>query len=247
MRRLVRTLPMLGSRSQRQRALANGQLELVLGEFAALEIDGALRLRPLHHNRVIRRTSRSQMALLKLRSSALKQPANGLQIGPAQRPEAAVQYSQSAPSKLPEQPYPAYLVNVGLDRYSRPCRMQPTAAKRWLRMQRSALDDQIELELVSGFRSVGYQSAIWARKLARGLSLEEIAQVSAQPGRSEHHSGRAVDLASGEGPVLEQSFARTPAYRWLKRNASRFGFVESYPRKNPYGIIAEPWHWCSHR
>ncbi len=235
---------MLGSRSQRQRALANGRLELVLGEFAVIEINGSLRLRPLHHNRVIRRTSRSQAALLKLYRSALKQPANGLQLELAQRPKGAVLYSQSVPSKLPEQPYPAYLVNVGLDRFSRPCRMQPTAAKRWLQMQCAATDDRIKLELVSGFRSVSYQSAIWERKLARGLSIEEIARVSAPPGRSEHHSGRAVDLASGEGPVLEQSFARTPAYRWLKRNASRFGFVESYPRKNPYGIIAEPWHWC---
>ena len=36
------------------------------------------------------------------------------------------------------------------------------------------------------------------------------------------------------------------AYRWLRQHAGQFGFVESYPRDNKFGVIAEPWHWCHH-
>ncbi len=245
--RLVHAPPILHTHAHRMRAFANGQLELVLGEYAASTCNGALRLRPLHRARSIGRLSRSQTALLAMRGCALNQPENSSQLRLARPHELLLSRWPSALSKLPEQDYPAYLVGVGTDRFGRPCWLQPTAAKRWLQMQHAAAVDQIELELVSGFRSVSYQRGIWQRKLARGQSIEEIAQVSAPPGRSEHHSGRAVDLASGEGLVLEQTFARTKAYRWLKRHASRYGFVETYPRKNPYGIVAEPWHWCWER
>ncbi|HVT32680.1 MAG TPA: D-alanyl-D-alanine carboxypeptidase family protein, partial [Rhodanobacteraceae bacterium] len=39
---------------------------------------------------------------------------------------------------------------------------------------------------------------------------------------------------------------RSPAFAWLKRHASRFGFRLSYPRRNRHGIAYEPWHWCWH-
>ena len=43
---------------------------------------------------------------------------------------------------------------------------------------------------------------------------------------------------------LNEDFAKTAAFRWLKRRAGEFGFWLSYPRGNPHGIAFEPWHWC---
>jgi LAS superfamily LD-carboxypeptidase LdcB len=56
---------------------------------------------------------------------------------------------------------------------------------------------------------------------------------------SPHFSGRALDLYVGGEPVEAKEANRalqvqTPAYRWLVRNAGRFGF-------RPY--FYEPWHW----
>ncbi len=139
---------------------------------------------------------------------------------------------------------PRRLDCIGLDVYGRPQWMTPPAAAALGRMRRAAAGEGLELQLVSAFRSAEYQLGILRRKLERGLSVAEILAVSAAPGYSEHHSGRAVDLACPGYAVLEEEFARSPAFTWLQANAGRFGFRISYPRGNPHGITWEPWHWC---
>ena len=100
---------------------------------------------------------------------------------------------------------------------------------------------------MSAFRSAEYQLGILERKLARGQSIDEILRVSAAPGYSEHHSGRAVDLTAPGFAPLEEEFENSSAFAWLVANAARFGFALSYPRDNPHGIAYEPWHWCWRR
>jgi D-alanyl-D-alanine carboxypeptidase len=123
-------------------------------------------------------------------------------------------------------------------------RLAPRAAAAWRRMQAAAARDGITLLPLSAFRSVARQTAIIRRKLARGQTIETILRVSAVPGCSEHHTGRALDLGTPGHLGLEESFARTAAFRWLRGNAAHFGFQLSYPRGNRHGISYEPWHWC---
>jgi len=78
------------------------------------------------------------------------------------------------------------------------------------------------------------------------LNMDEILRVSAAPGYSEHHSGRCVDFTAPGFPALEEEFERSAAFRWLQRNAMKYGFNLSYPRRNIHGIAYEPWHWCWH-
>ena len=111
-------------------------------------------------------------------------------------------------------------------------------------MRSAAEADGVRLDLVSAFRSVDYQAGLLRRKLERGLSMGEILEVSAAPGFSEHHSGRALDLTTPGAPVLETGFEDTGAFRWLSSNATGFGFHLSYPRNNRHGVLYEPWHWC---
>jgi D-alanyl-D-alanine carboxypeptidase len=111
-------------------------------------------------------------------------------------------------------------------------------------MKAAALDDGETLFIVSAFRSVARQAEIVRGKLRSGASIEEILAVCAPPGYSEHHTGRAVDLSTPGVRPLEIEFADSSAFRWLRRNAGRFAFELSYPKKNPYGYQYEPWHWC---
>jgi zinc D-Ala-D-Ala carboxypeptidase len=97
---------------------------------------------------------------------------------------------------------------------------------------------------LSAYRSVARQTLIIRRKLARGDLIGDILRVSAVPGCSEHHTGRAIDFGAPDHLRLEATFARTREYRWLRRQAGRFGFHLSYPRHNRQGITYEPWHWC---
>jgi D-alanyl-D-alanine carboxypeptidase len=138
---------------------------------------------------------------------------------------------------------PCVLSYAGRDRYGRPLWLSQAAARAWRRIRASALRDGVVLEAISGYRSHAYQLGIFRRKLARGQTVAEILAVNAAPGYSEHHSGNAMDIGTPGEPSAEESFESTAAFTWLGTRANEFGFVMSYPRDNPHGIVYEPWHW----
>jgi len=138
---------------------------------------------------------------------------------------------------------PAELAYAGRDRYQRPLWLLAPAARAWLRMREAARPDGVLLDAISGYRSHAYQFGIFSRKLARGLTVDEILSVNAAPGYSEHHSGCAIDIGTPGEPPAEESFENTPAFAWLAARAGEFGFEMSYPRDNPHGITYEPWHF----
>ena len=105
-------------------------------------------------------------------------------------------------------------------------------------MAEAASEKGIPLHVKSGFRSARYQEEIILRRLKKGRLFENVIRYVAPPGYSEHESGRAVDLVSNHSPFHESN-----AYPWLKRNAARFGFRESYPENNGSPMPWEPWHW----
>ncbi|HJY75059.1 MAG TPA: M15 family metallopeptidase [Burkholderiales bacterium] len=120
----------------------------------------------------------------------------------------------------------------------------PAAAAAWSALRETARGDGVVISIVSAFRSVERQAEIVRAKLARSQSIDEILSVSAPPGYSEHHTGRAVDVTTDGVRPLELEFEQTEAFGWLSRHAGRFGFFLSYPRQNPHGYMYEPWHWC---
>ena len=142
------------------------------------------------------------------------------------------------------QPEAEELVVAELGDNGREHLLVPAAANAWRELSSAARADGVTLKIVSAFRSVARQAEIVRGKLARGLSLDAILCVSAPPGYSEHHSGRAVDVTTEGTPPLELEFEETPAFQWLSSNAHQFGFALSFPRQNPYGYAYEPWHWC---
>ncbi|MBI3171492.1 MAG: D-alanyl-D-alanine carboxypeptidase family protein [Hydrocarboniphaga effusa] len=136
------------------------------------------------------------------------------------------------------------LAPVGIGTDGRDKLLTPVAARAWLAMHRHAAAEGFDLRLVSAFRSVDFQTALIRAKLERGDALDAILRVNAPPGYSEHHTGRAIDIGTGDCPALDEAFEGTAAFRWLQENAARFGFGMSYPRDNPQGFLYEPWHWC---
>jgi D-alanyl-D-alanine carboxypeptidase len=142
------------------------------------------------------------------------------------------EYSQAAILELAEQ---------GLD--GREHFLGPTAAQAWRLMKEAARDDQVVLQMVSGFRSIERQKAIIERKLAKGQPLSQILAVSAPPCFSQHHTGQAVDIGTPGCPPLEVEFESTSAFDWLQRNAGQFGFSMPYAKNNRDGYSYEPWHW----
>ncbi len=140
------------------------------------------------------------------------------------------------------EPIELELAEVGAD--GREHWLTPQTAAAWRLLKAAALADGVELLIISAFRSIERQTEIVRNKLAAGCLIDDILTLCAPPGYSEHHSGRAADLASPGDPLLEVGFAQTAAFAWLSAHAGRFGYHLSYPPGNRFGYQYEPWHWC---
>ena len=136
------------------------------------------------------------------------------------------------------------LVDVGPNIVGRMQQLAPAAATAWASMQAAAAAEGVTLLLVSGFRSIDYQARLFRKKINAGQSLGEILAVNAAPGFSEHHTGRAIDIATPGSRPLTEEFEHSGAFEWLSGHAGKFGFEMSYPRDNTAGFVFEPWHWA---
>ncbi len=115
--------------------------------------------------------------------------------------------------------------------------------KAFSTMQAAAKKDGINIAILSGYRSCAQQKIIFAKKFKdkenpTEAEFIERLRVSAPCGFSEHHTGFTVDINS-----LLQTFANTKEYQWLKNNADKYGFENSFPLNNRQGLNFEPWHW----
>lgn len=122
-------------------------------------------------------------------------------------------------------------------------KLAPETAAAWHKMKQTAALAGVQLLLVSGFRSVRHQADLIRRKLAAGQAIEAILKVNAAPGFSEHHTGRAIDVATPGTRPLMPEFESSKAFAWLGTNAATFGFRMPYTRGNRFGFEYEPWHW----
>ncbi|MBT8045035.1 MAG: M15 family metallopeptidase [Verrucomicrobiae bacterium] len=145
---------------------------------------------------------------------------------------------------LPRYEDAAELVTVQQDENGRVHELIPEACEAWHAMKDAARSEGLEIFIVSAFRSVSRQAEIVQGKYESGLSNDEIFAVSAPPGFSEHHTGRAIDVSTPGYAVLEEEFEGSEAFAWLHENAAKFGFTMTYPRDNEFGFIYEPWHWA---
>jgi D-alanyl-D-alanine carboxypeptidase len=155
-----------------------------------------------------------------------------------------IPFDAIAARELAFQPEAVDLVVAQSDANGKQHLLVPVAADAWRAMKGAASADGVVLSIVSAFRTIDRQAEIVRAKLDKGLALEAILCVSAPPGFSEHHSGRAVDVTTEGVRALETEFEQTAAFDWLSRNAGRFGYSLSFPSGNRYGYAYEPWHWC---
>ena len=139
------------------------------------------------------------------------------------------------------------LITVATNNEGRKYQLLPEAAAAWHDMQAAAANDGYQLVVLSAYRSVARQIALIQLKLDNGININEILTSIAPPGYSEHHTGRAIDIAAKHHQALDEAFAATAEYAWLTAHAGKYGFTLSYPLGNTSGYVFEPWHWCWHK
>ena len=125
----------------------------------------------------------------------------------------------------------------------------------FIKMRESAKQDGISLTIVSGTRNFDAQKRIWEKKYERnknkGLSdIENIKKImiwSSMPSTSRHHWGTDIDINGFDEYFDGKNPQANKEYEWLKENASKFGFCQTYTEKKEGGRLTgyneEKWHW----
>jgi len=131
----------------------------------------------------------------------------------------------------------------------------------FIKMFYAALNDTINLKIVSCFRNFDTQRFIWENKWRGEKKVNEkvyasnikdpteraklILTSSSMPGTSRHHWGTDIDINSVEVKYWDTKDGRK-VYAWLKKNAIRFGFCQPYCSSDfntCLGYDDELWHW----
>ena len=123
--------------------------------------------------------------------------------------------------------------------------LEEETLRQFLRLRRKLLDEGIDMEAESAYRSIEAQTNLWA-EFERDCGLAYCQQFVAVPGYSEHHMGLAVDICFvRDGKVLEDHapgkealFARVHAVM------PEYGFILRYMagKEAVTGYGYEPWH-----
>lgn len=102
-----------------------------------------------------------------------------------------------------------------------------------------------DVNVVSGWRSLADQTAIYDNAVAEKGQAHADAYI-ALPGRSEHHTGLAVDLDTYDVENgTSGGFDGAGAYAWAVQHAWEYGFIQRYPpsKSSVTGIDFESWHF----
>lgn len=114
-------------------------------------------------------------------------------------------------------------------------------AKAFEEMKENAAIEGLSINVVSAYRSIDYQKNLYKQYVKRdGKELADT--YSARAGYSEHHTGRALDIAAEDMDM--NNFGNTQEYKWVAENCWKYGFIIRYTEenKNITGYQSEPWH-----
>ena len=110
--------------------------------------------------------------------------------------------------------------------------LEKKAAKAWRELVVEAGSAGHDIYLTTAYRTPEHQKKLYAKYVKAIAAWEQSGRTTAKPtpvaapGKSAHEKGRAVDIKVAAYPEL---------LKWLRANASRFGFYET--------VKTEPWHW----
>lgn len=117
------------------------------------------------------------------------------------------------------------------------------AYDKFLELWQAANDQGFYLMVTSSYRDYESQKEIYDYRVST-QGERKADETAARPGHSEHQTGLVIDMTSKTEPLAD-SFTDSEAYKWLKENAYKYGFIERYPEGKTYltGYSPESWHW----
>lgn len=120
-------------------------------------------------------------------------------------------------------------------------------------MLADAKEAGLHIIMCSAYRSVERQKTLFDECMREYIksgmghwdAYQETILKIAEPGKSEHALGLALDLISNQYTELDKRQETTKEAKWLAENCHKYGFILRYPPEKTEitGIIYEPWHY----
>lgn len=112
-----------------------------------------------------------------------------------------------------------------------------------LKKEASKYGYQIDIE--SGYRDFDYQEKIYNKLLEEKGFAYAVTRI-AEPGKSEHQTGLAIDFCiyKEDKCYIEHDIKELEETKWVHQNAHKFGFILRYPegKEDITKYSYEPWH-----
>ena len=120
--------------------------------------------------------------------------------------------------------------------------------RHFIELRNEMLNEGIQIELDSIYRSVARQKEIVA-EFTEKYGENYVKKYVAVPGFSEHHTGLAVDICLVvNGKIIDDNdemIAQKEIFSKIHKKLADYGFILRYPpgKENITGYAYEPWHF----
>ena len=116
------------------------------------------------------------------------------------------------------------------------------AYEAYLKMQEDMLKENLNIRIISAYRSYEYQVDLYNRYTKQD-GKEKADTYSGRPGHSEHQTGLAVDVYNGKTDYT--NFEKTKEFKWMNSHAHEYGFILRFPKDKEHetGYEYESWHY----
>lgn len=114
--------------------------------------------------------------------------------------------------------------------------------QKFISMYNAAKKEDLSLIITSAYRDYDFQDQLW-NQYAKSQGEEWADSVSARAGHSEHQTGLTLDIVTYK--VNMNDFENTDEFKWLQKNAHKYGFILRYPKgkEDITGYDYEAWHY----
>ena len=141
--------------------------------------------------------------------------------------------------------YPTDMVDIdGSLSTNQNLKVKREAYDAYLEMLADAKAEGLKFCICSAYRGFSVQESLYYNSLSsNGKAYTD--KMFAYPGRSEHHTGYAIDITSASmNWGLSQNYADYPDGAWIAEHCHEYGFIIRYPKgkENITGYMYEPWH-----
>lgn len=113
------------------------------------------------------------------------------------------------------------------------------------KLKMEALKNGYQIDIESGYRSYDYQEKIYNKLIEEKGFTYALTRI-AEPGKSEHQTGYAIDFCiyRDDKSYIEHDIKEMPETKWIHQNAHKFGFIIRYPEGKEHitKYNYEPWH-----